>query len=74
MAIDPLEEIRTLYFNATRATIQRDFDRAVDLLKSMATDDERSRAHVYMDGLAAMRTEWGGQARPGPRGPGKPGR
>jgi hypothetical protein len=58
--MDPLDEIRKLYFNATRATIQRDFERALDLLKSMPSEEERSRAHVFMDGLAGMRSEWGG--------------
>ena len=53
-----LDEIRRLYFNTTKATIQKDLARAVDLLKSMPSDDERQRAAVYMDGLAQMRTEW----------------
>jgi hypothetical protein len=56
--MDPLDEIKNLYFNTTKTTIQRDLDRAVDLLKSMANDDERQRAAVYMDGLAQMRSEW----------------
>lgn len=55
---DPLDEIRRLYFSATRATIQRDLDRAVRLLKSMPTEDDRQRAAVYMDGLSQMRSEW----------------
>ena len=58
--MDPLDEIRRLYFNTTRATIQRDFERALELVKSMPSEEERSRAHVFMDGLAAMRSEWGG--------------
>ena len=60
--MDPLDEIRTLYFGATAQTIQRDFERAIDLLKSMRSDDERRRAHVYMEGLAEMRKEWGRRA------------
>jgi hypothetical protein len=56
--VTPLEEIRLLYFNATRATIQRDLTRAIALLKSMASDDERQKAAVYMDGLSQMRSEW----------------
>jgi hypothetical protein len=32
-APNKLAEIRQLYFNATPATILRDFDRAIDLLK-----------------------------------------
>jgi len=55
----PLDEIRKLYFNATRASIKNDLARAIDLLKSMKDDAERQKAAVYMDGLAQMRSEWG---------------
>lgn len=64
---DPAEvlaEIKRLYFKTTRATIAADFDRAIDLLKSLPTVEERQRAHVYMEGLAEMRKEW---QRGGPR-------
>jgi hypothetical protein len=60
--LDPLAEIRKLYFETTKASIERDFARALDLLKSMASEAERSRATVFMHGLAQMRSEWG---RPG---------
>ena len=53
-----IAEIRQLYFKTTRATIDRDFDRAIDLLKSLAALEDRQRAHVYMEGLAEMRKEW----------------
>jgi hypothetical protein len=56
-----LEEIRRLYFNTTKKTIQKDLARAVELLKSMANEDERQRAAVYMDGLSQMRSEWAGK-------------
>jgi hypothetical protein len=56
--MDKLAEIRRLYYGTSRATIQRDLERAIDVLKSMATDDERQRAAVYMDGLSQMRSEW----------------
>ena len=56
MPREPLEEIRDLYFKATPKTIDRDFDRAIDLLKSMP-EGERSRATVFMEGLAEMRKE-----------------
>lgn len=55
---DKLDEIRRLYFAATARTIQRDFDRAVDLLKAMRDESERERASVYMEGLAEMRKEF----------------
>jgi hypothetical protein len=54
-----LAEIKRLYYSTTRQTIQADLEKALDLLKSMATDEERERAAVYMDGLAQMRSDWG---------------
>lgn len=73
---DKLAEIRRLYFATTRQTIDADLTRAVQLLTSMDTDDERERVRVYMDGLAQMRSEWARSSpkagRPG--GPGGPGR
>ena len=63
MALEPLAEIRQLYFKATKSTIGRDFDRAIDLLKSMP-EGERERATVYMEGLAQMRKEFTGRRRP----------
>ena len=56
-----LEEIRRLYFQTRRATIQRDFARAIELLKSLANEEERSKAAVYMEGLNEMRKEWKGK-------------
>jgi hypothetical protein len=58
-AEDKLVEIRRLYFRTTRQTIQEDLTRALDLLKSMNTEEERERATVYMEGLAQMRSDWG---------------
>ena len=55
---DKLAEIRRLYFTTTRHTIQADLAKALDLLKSMATEEERERATVYMEGLAQMRSDW----------------
>ena len=57
--MDALDEIKRIYFKTTRSTISRDIARAVALLKSMPTDEERERAAVYMDGLSQMRSEWG---------------
>ncbi len=53
-----LAEIKRLYFRTTRSTIDEDLARALDLLKSMATEEERERATVYMEGLAQMRKDW----------------
>ena len=56
-ADDKLAEIRRLYFQTTRQTIHEDLAKALDLLKSMATEEERERATVYMEGLAQMRSQ-----------------
>ena len=59
--MNAIEEIRRLYFAASAATIERDIARAIDLLKAMKDEDERSKASVYMEGLAEMRKEWKGR-------------
>ena len=63
--MDPVAEIKNLYYGATKATIQDDVDRAIDLLRSLPTDEDRERAAVYMDGLSQMRSEWKQAARGG---------
>jgi hypothetical protein len=71
---DKLAEIRRLYFQTTRHTIQQDLTKALDLLKSMSTEDERERATVYMEGMAQMRKDWAGKTKGGPnRSSGKKG-
>jgi hypothetical protein len=60
---DKLAEIRRLYFKTSAKTIQQDLEKALDLLKSMNSDDERERAAVYMEGLAQMRKDWQGKKR-----------
>lgn len=63
-----LAEIRQIYFRTSRQTIGNDFAHAIELLKSLPDDEWRAKAHVYMEGLAEMRKEWGG----GTRNPKKP--
>jgi hypothetical protein len=58
-AMDPVAEIKRLYYATTRATVQRDLEKAVALLKTMQTEEERERVAVFMDGLSQMRSEWG---------------
>ena len=58
---DKLAEIRRLYFSTTRDRIDADLAKALDLLKSMNSEEERERATVYMEGLAQMRSEWRGK-------------
>ena len=55
---DKLAEIRRLYFKTTKQTIQDDLAKALDLLKSMNSEEERERATVYMEGLAEMYKDW----------------
>ena len=62
---DILADIKRLYFKTSAATIDRDFDRAIDLLKSIPLPADRQRATVYMEGLAEMRKDW--QKKPGRR-------
>jgi hypothetical protein len=59
-----LAEIRRLYFNAGRQTIENDLAHAIELLKSLTTEEQREKARVYMDGLSQMRRDW---ARAGSR-------
>ena len=59
-----LAEIRALYFKTSSKTIERDFDRAIDLLKSIPLPEDRQRATVFMEGLAEMRKDWKRRRRP----------
>jgi hypothetical protein len=60
-----LAEIKRLYFAATKHTIQADLAKALDLLKTMESEEERERATVYMQGLAEMRRDWGAATKKG---------
>jgi len=53
-----LAQIREIYFKTTKRTIQHDIAHAIELLKSLPTEEERDKAAVYMDGLSQMRREW----------------
>jgi hypothetical protein len=72
MTVDEtLARLKVLYFTTTPATIEDAFDEAIDLLKTLPSDDERERAAVYMEGLAEMKQEF---ARSRPKRPGNPAR
>jgi len=60
---DKLAEIRRLYYATTKRTIRQDLERAMQLLKSMGSEEERERAAVYMDGLSQMRSDWARQGK-----------
>jgi hypothetical protein len=62
-ADDKLAEIRRLYFKTTRHTIHDDLAKALDLLKSMNSEEERERATVFMEGLAEMHKDWIGKMK-----------
>jgi hypothetical protein len=60
-AVDPaaaFECIRTIYFQTTERTIHADLAHAIELLKSLPSEEAREKATVYMEGLAQMRREW----------------
>jgi hypothetical protein len=66
--VAPLAEIRRIYFKTTKQTIEHDFAHAIELLKSLPSEEEREKAHVYMEGLAEMRKEWEGGKGAGGQG------
>ena len=53
-----IAEIRRIYFKTTMQTFDHDFAHAIELLKSLSSEEERAKAHVYMEGLAEMNREW----------------
>ena len=64
-----LAEIRQIYFNTTKKTIDHDMAHAIELLKSLPTEDDRERATVFMQGLSEMQREWQAASRKGDRAP-----
>jgi hypothetical protein len=53
-----LAEIKRLYYETSRQTITQDFAKAIDLVKSLTSEQDRERVAVYMDGLSQMRSDW----------------
>ena len=53
-----MAEIRRLNIMTTARTIDRDFDRAIDQLKSIRLPEGRERGTVFMEGLTEMRKDW----------------
>ena len=56
--LDPLDEIKRLYFSTTKQTIERDMARAMELLRRMPSEEARERAAGYMHGLSDLQREW----------------
>ena len=59
---DTLALLRRIYFKTKKETIEHDFAHAIELLKSLETEEEREKATAYMHGLVGI-TE--GMERPG---------
>jgi hypothetical protein len=70
-----LAELRRIYFKTTKRTIAHDFAHAISLLKTIAAEDDRQKASVFMEGINELRKEWepktpkpaGGRGRPATR-------
>ena len=58
MSVKKINQIKRLYYETTKETIEKDLEKAVAILKTFANDRERTRAAVYLDGLSQMRSEW----------------
>lgn len=56
-----LTELRQIYFKTTKKTIEHDFDHAIELLKSLPSEEEREKATAYMEGITQLRKEWGAE-------------
>ena len=57
-AAEALAEIRRIYFNTTRQTIDNDMAHAIELLKALPDDEARAKATVFMHGLSEMQRGW----------------
>lgn len=66
-ARDTIELIRRIYFKTTRKTIESDFAHAIELLKSLETEEEREKATAYMHGISELRKEWSPKKPKAPR-------
>ena len=63
-----IAEIRRIYFKTTKQTIEHDLAHAIELLKSLDTEEEREKARVFMDGISQMRSEWARHGKKKTRG------
>ena len=58
-----LDELRRIYFKTTKLTIENDLAHAIELFKTLDTEEQRAKAAVFMDGISQMRTEWAHAAK-----------
>ena len=66
-ATDPaaaLSELRRIYFKTTKQTIEHDFAHAITLLKTIASEEDRQKASVFMEGINELRKEWTPKPKP----------
>ena len=64
-----LADIRRIYFKTTRESIDHDLAHAIELLKSLPSEDDREKATVYMQGLAEMQRNWARKKLKSGKGP-----
>ena len=62
-----LAELRRIYFKTTRQTIEHDFTHAINLVKTIASEEDRQKASVFMEGINELRKEWTPRKKPAPR-------
>ena len=53
-----LAELRRIYFKTTKKTIDHDFAHAINLLKTIVSEEDRQKASVFMEGINELRKEW----------------
>jgi len=59
-----LAELRRIYFKTTRQTIDHDFIHAIALVKTIASEEDRQKASVFMAGINELRKEWTPKPKP----------
>ena len=68
-AADPaaaLAELRRIYFKTTKQSIDHDFAHAIALVKTIASEEDRQKASVFMEGINELRKEWTPKLKPTP--------
>ena len=58
MSRQAIRRIKSLYYDTTKTSIEKDLQEAIDLFKTLNDDVSRDVVAVYMDGLSQMRSEW----------------
>ena len=71
---EALAVLRQIYFKTTPRTIAHDFAHAIELLKTIESEEDRQKASVFMEGINELRKEWEPKSAgaPRPRGPKRP--